>query len=358
MNFHKRTQAFWQWFTQNEEELFHMVQHPDGEHPERVVEFVQRGTELLAPGVKFNLGGDGEFAFTVDGEAHRFYVNPHIVRGMPPRYFGKWVFYPCLPGGHGHDFSVQVGDAELRLQDVLVRAAFEEGEALFDVVFYHPALTGISEGRALGLFSLMLELALGEGFSKLYVREVQRDVGGAADMVPLAGLEKQMKETLFAAGKPVMDNPSQRFVSYGYGPRESAELRFDVIAGHSCYTDLVAEYYAGGHAIFDACAAYGARAAYLFFPFPQQADANAVLAQRHELETALESRALHGQTAEHHSGLLLGGAAGTQCMYIDLLLYDEEAFLHRAAPLLQSFPYNCYLADFKQGSALTPLFAS
>lgn len=66
---------------------------------------------------------------------------------------------------------------------------------------------------------------------------------------------------------------------------------------------------------------------------------------RHELEDRLEAEVLKPEGL----GILLGGAIGQGCCYIDFLLFDEPAFIKKIVFLLQDYPYcDFYLSDFRQ----------
>lgn len=72
--FRKRVKDFWKWFTDNEEELSRIVENRGQLDGGDAVEFVTAGTNLIDEDVHFNLGGDYEFTFTVEGNTHLFYL--------------------------------------------------------------------------------------------------------------------------------------------------------------------------------------------------------------------------------------------------------------------------------------------
>ena len=65
--FRKRVQDFWKWFTDNEEDLARIVENRGQLESGDAVEFVTAGTNLINKDVHFNLGGDYEFTFSVEG---------------------------------------------------------------------------------------------------------------------------------------------------------------------------------------------------------------------------------------------------------------------------------------------------
>ena len=65
--FRKRVKDFWKWFTDNEEDLSRIVENRGQLDGGDAVEFVTAGTNLIDEDVHFNLGGDYEFTFSVEG---------------------------------------------------------------------------------------------------------------------------------------------------------------------------------------------------------------------------------------------------------------------------------------------------
>ena len=75
-------------------------------------------------------------------------------------------------------------------------------------------------------------------------------------------------------------------------------------------------------------------------------------ALRAELASRLETEVLGQRGSGQELGVLLGGADGLQHGYIDLLLYDTEAFLASVGQLLKDYPYTFYLSPFYQHGTL------
>ena len=72
--FRKRVQDFWKWFTDNEKKLSQIVENRGKSDSENAVEFIAAGTNLINEEVHFNLGGDYEFTFSVEGHSSLFYL--------------------------------------------------------------------------------------------------------------------------------------------------------------------------------------------------------------------------------------------------------------------------------------------
>lgn len=357
MNLRQRTDAFWAWFLENEETLSDMVENHAKYGSQKIVDFVKDGVALLADNVQYNMGGDHEFTFAVDGEPHRFYLYPYILSRMPKKLKDKWKFFPCMQSIDGRNIGFEMHGKDFDMQAVMVAADFNEERAIFDLRYYHPNFAGMEPKDASHVCILMTELCVGEGMSSVYVGKRELAEKPEESMMPLTELEKHITKTLNDAGKEMMNNPSQRYNGYRMQPQPQTALRFDVISGSTRFMYLISDYYANETWLADRIERYGAKATFLMFAYAEGEDRSALLQKRYDIEDKLENEVLGQEGSGEEIGMLLGGAMGEQCVYIDLLLYDEEAFLEKVKPVLAEFPYKFYLSPFKQNAKLMQMFS-
>lgn len=353
MPFRERVQEFWKWFTDNEKELSRIVENRGESDSGNAVEFITAGTNLIGKDVHFNLGGDYEFTFSVEGESHLFYLYPYLVSQMPAQFKDKWHFFPCNPGMDA-SFTFAMYGADIDMAQVQLSVSYQEEANAFAIRFYEEQLCALEEAQCYNAYYIMMEIMLGEGLSFLYVSQVERAEAPIEDAVMLPDLRAHITETLKAHGKDVCDNPQQVYTGYRFEPQANNDLRYDVIAGSSCYQSLLGAYYNGSTELIDRLADFGARAVFIAFPYEQtdEEDSKKILAFRYELEDRLAEDLL----APQGLGLLLGGAIGTDTCYIDLLLFDAPAFMEQIVPFLESYlQYRFYLSDFCPGSDLCRL---
>ena len=323
--FRKRVQDFWKWFTDNEEDLARIVENRGQLESGDAVEFVTAGTNLINEDVHFNLGGDYEFTFSVEGSTHLFYLYPYVVSQLPAQFRDKWHFFPFNQGTDA-SFSFGMYGVNVDMAQVQVSAAYQEDINAFNINFYEEQLCSLEEAQSYNAYYIMMEIMLGEGLSYQYVGSVEK-----------------------------ADAPLEVYTGYRFEPQESEELRFDVVAGSSCFQPLVADYYNGLEELFNRLNRFGAQAVFIAFPYEnnEEGDGKKALDFRYELEDRLSEELL----APEGLGLLLGGAVGTGTCYIDLLLFDEPAFMEKIVPFLKDYPqYRFYLSDFRQGSDLCRLY--
>ena len=324
---------------------------------EDTIEFIRSCNShlpLIDEDVHFNLGGDYEFTFSVEGNTHLFYLYPYIVSQMPAQFKDKWHFFPFNQGTDA-SFSFGMYGANVDMAQVQVSAAYQEDINAFNIHFYEEQLCSLEEAQSYNAYYIMMEIMLGEGLSYQYIASVERADAPLENMIKLPELRAYITDTLKAHGKEIFDNPQQVYTSYRFEPQENEELRFDVMAGSSCFQPLVANYYNGSTELFDRLNGFGAQAVFIAFPYEnkEEGDGKKVLDFRYELEDRLAVELLEPEGL----GLLLGGAIGTGTCYIDLLLFDELAFMEKIVPFLKDYPqYHFYLSDFRQGSDLCRLY--
>lgn len=338
----RRVKEFWNWFVENEEKLSGMMNPKSMEEPDAFMEFISKGTNLISEDMHFNIGGDHEFTFSVEGWPDLFIIYPYIISCMPECLKGKWKFFPFNPGKVG-SFAYRVHDTDVDMGKIMVKASYDEKRENFNIRYYDKNLCALPEENSDGNFHVILELVLGEGVSFKYVNGIERASGIEEGMIALSGLRQHIEETVKSHGHEFFENPKDVYTGYQLTPKESDELRFDVIVGSTCLYSLVADYYNDSTDIFDHANSFGAQAMFLVFPNSTEGDDHQILDFRHDLEDRITEELLE----PGNLGVITGGATGTEYSYIDLFVYNLRAFVKKVIPLLDEYPeYSFYISDF------------
>lgn len=339
----RRVEEFWDWFVENEEKLSDMMHPKSKEEADAFTKFVNEGTGLLSENTRFNVGGDHEFTFSVEGWPDLFILYPYIISRMPESLKGKWKFFPFNQGMKGSSLAFRMYDTDINMAKIKVNASYLEESNDFNIRYYDENLCALPEEKSNGIFHIILELTLGEGVSFKYIREIERVSGTEDGMITLSELRRHIEETLKSHNQEFFENPKDIYTGYQLAPKESDELRSDVIVGSTCLYSLVADYYNDSTDIFDHANSFGAQAMFLVFPNSTEGDDHQILDFRHDLEDRITEELLEPE----HLGLITGGATGTTYSYIDLLVYDLPAFIRKIRPLLEEYPaYSFYISDF------------
>lgn len=336
----RRVKEFWNWFVENEEKLSGMMNPKSMEEADAFMEFISKGTNLISEDMHFNIGGDHEFTFSVEGWPDLFIIYPYIISYMPECLKGKWKFFPFNPGKVG-SFAYRVHNTDVDMGKIMVKASYDEKRENFNIRYYDKNLCALPEENSDGNFHVILELVLGEGVSFKYVNGIERASGIEEGMIALSGLRQHIEETVKSHGHEFFENPKDVYTGYQLTPKESDELRFDVIVGSTCLDSIVADYYHGSTEIFDHADGFGVQALYMVFQNGVGEDN--ILNFRHDLEDRITEEILE----PGNLGVITGGATGTEYSYIDLFVYDLRAFVKKVIPLLDEYPeYSFYISDF------------
>lgn len=336
----RRVKEFWNWFVENEEKLSGMMNPKSMEEADAFMEFISKGTNLISEDMHFNIGGDHEFTFSVEGWPDLFIIYPYIISCMPECLKGKWKFFPFNPGKVG-SFAYRVHDTDVNMGKIMVKASYDEKRENFNIRYYDKNLCALPEENSDGNFHVILELVLGEGVSFKYVNGIKRASGIEEGMIALSGLRQHVEETVKSHSHEFFENPKDVYTGYQLTPKESDELRFDVIVGSTCLDSIVADYYHGSTEIFDHADGFGVQALYMVFQNGVGEDN--ILNFRHDLEDRITEEILE----PGNLGVITGGATGTEYSYIDLFVYDLRAFVKKVIPLLDEYPeYSFYISDF------------
>lgn len=353
--FKKRIDDFWKWFAANEAQLIAILDNKekDGNQNE-IVGFISEGTSLLSEDVHFNIGGNYEFTFSIEGNTDLFYIYPAVIAQMPEQFRDKWHFFPFNQGVDNADFSLRMYGANISMSDVRVEAVYNADQGCFDIKFYQKDLCDLPEAQCYNAYYIMMEIVLGEGIASQYIGNVDKADTMSKNMMPLPQLRTYIEKTIKENGKKLFFSPADVTVSYNLKPQDRDVFRYDVIAGTTRFFGLAVDYYQESTQLFDHLLGFGVKAAFLVFPCENEEDKKKALDFRYKIEDLLEEKLLNQQQG---LGVMLGGAVGVENFYIDLLLFDQDAFIKKVVPLLAEYPdFQLYMSDFYQGSSLTPLF--
>ena len=361
LNFARRTEQFWNWFIENEEALSAVALNPmpsDGD-AEKLIGLVNEGLGMIAEDVKFNIGGDHEFTFTVSGNYELFFLLPYVTANLPAQFRNKWKFYPCMPGTNGRSFGFRMLglDAEIvDSDDVMVSAAKDAGGNSATVRFWAKGWAKVDDRDCLNAFYILMEILIGEALSAYCVEGIERADSLAEDMFPLTKLQKWLLDNICENGEA--PDPADMHSAYEMEPQNiNEEPRSDVFVGTANYMPLIDDYLDKSDNAYNTFAAFGARPMFLYFDYPANDEARqAAFDKRNQIMDMIEEKILGERGSGKEIGVLLGGAMGIYRAYIDLLLYDEQLFIEKARELLKDEPMAILCKEFIHGGNEIPLF--
>lgn len=345
----ERVSDFWNWFAENEEKLSQYIENVRENDSEKIVSFLGSGLNLAISDCHFETGGNFEVSLASDGSLAMMFLTNYLCRNMPEAFNDKWHFNPWKPAMPGAE--VGIGGIRLGAEDILLDVSISEESRRLNLLFYNETLTNLDEEQAYHVFYLVLEATLGENICMGYIGFVEMAEAPNEAMMPLSELDGFLKKILEESGDPLEEdyNPCLNYSGYGIEPSENTNPRFDIIAGFTCLPDLLDEYYAAeDRSIFELFKNSGAKAVFMTMNRKNPEDHTEDLELRNTIADRLETEILGEPGNGNEIGVILGQAIGLSHCYIDLLLYDEKAFLEKAGQVLQDYGEAFFLYDYHQ----------
>ena len=321
--FKERVELFWQWYADVAPRFFETIE--SGECDSLVDEVSQFMGENM-PGLAwvFGPGEKDGHSFTVSGEGM-------VAKQLLAEYWfsqaaelSGWTFYQSRQANRDlNDVAIEIqGLGHVDAENYLIRTTVDDERQTLDIVAWHHLYEKLPEEHHIQLLFLLLDEALGEFGTQAWIGDI------SIAEVDESELDGRIVHRLTELPKFISDvqryhqwekhSPLQSYTSYTIRQQQET-LRGDTVAGTTCIPRLVfALIDEGGKLGEDPLSDTGASMAFLeidgeVFPDGEQAPV------RHNIEEALEER-LEGDCL----GRTLGGAAGLNASYIDLLLIDGD----------------------------------
>ena len=321
--FRERVDLFWEWFPTVSDRFFETIEAGNcGDLADEVSQFM--GDNLPGLAWVFGSGEDGGHSFTVSGEgivAKQLLADYWLSQKVELR---GWTFYESRqPSRNLESIALEIeGLGRVDTESMLIQTEVDEQREVLDIVAWHPLFERIPQDHYAQLLFLLLDETLGEFGTQTWL--------GKIDTEPLSSEQLDGRRTHRLMDLPKFIKNIQRYHGWeklsplrsytGYSiRRQQPVLRGDTVAGTTCIPNLVFELIEeGGRLDEDPLDQTGAELAYLQIDgavFPRGDEAGT----RHNIEEALEE-----DLEPNRLGRPLGGAAGQESSYIDLLLIDGQ----------------------------------
>lgn len=362
INFEERVNRFWKWFEENEKVISDFIEKKSDMSSDEIVKFVSNGVSLISNDLQFNFGGDYEFTFTIEGKEYLFYLTPRIAAAMPEKLKSKWKFFPYMPKQNIDDFNFKMYDKDFSFNEILVYPEYDDNANLFNLYFCNEKLNELEEDYAYNVFYIMLEHAIGENISRIYLGNVEKSYEKLDGSIELTKLYDFIINTLKNINKDIILDPINRYTVYECKPTDNF-FREDIFMGNSCYMELLNDYTNYNIDSVVNISKMGARAVYLAYVFSDNNDNDfddkninqKLLDERNQITDELESM-MGERGSGKEIGIVLGNAFGIVGGYIDLILYNQDEFIKRAKEVLKKHNYKFRLLRFRQYSEIIKTF--
>lgn len=356
-SFAARVDTFWHWFEENESTMDNLCTRHNYDK-DKCREFLMKGLSVLGCKTYIRFINNHEACLITGSNDHLFYLHSYLIRCMPENLKKKWTFHPYDPGFDISELKIDVDGQTMRVAEIQVKATYDSSTNRAKVEFYHPLFNKASNRQeAYNAFCNIVYFNLGEAFSQTYICDIIQASEAQEDMLPFVMLHDDIVRQIKSCGMRVCNSPEDLRFDYQceYSLQEDAafEARLDIIGGTTSYPLLIKDFYQGKTKRFSNFLSYGAKTAYLAFTYNSEKEREQMLALREELEDRINKEIFLNSDGYPGSGRVLGWATGTECMYVDLLLFDEKDFIRRIRKMAKDYPVNMYLSDFHLGAWYT-----
>jgi len=339
--FAERTLLFWEWFGENEKKISKLIDDRSKKDSEAIVSLISEGLSILSDKIYFNIGGQHEFTFSVDGKTHLFYLLPYVVSKMPSKFDKKWNFFPYMNGTDGKSFAISMNGIEVNADKTFVLLTPTENKK-YDLEYYSESFSSAEDERG-SVFSTLMNNIVGERLTFMCIENVSYTDSKKDGMIPLTEMEEKLnsevKETL----------PTDLFIPYDLEPDDDdLTLRYDIGVGMTNHLGLIEEFFNGNGNTYTSFTRMGASPVFLYFCHNDEYEKCAEECEK--IAELLKKSVLDGKNGY---GVYLGYAMGTRCGYVDLLIFDIDRFIAEIPDILKGIPRPIFISYFyKQSDSL------
>ncbi|HLP50623.1 MAG TPA: hypothetical protein VK154_07035 [Chitinophagales bacterium] len=327
--FKQRVTLFWQLFTAQEKELRDSI---SAGNTEKIIDLINSFFKRSNIEIAFQTGFNGdkyEFFFSPEGNRNVQFLTRCIIDMSP--HLQHWLFYPSKPGvseSRLSEISIKLSDdTGITPGELFITPVLDEERNRFDIKVYHRALTNLPENDRFMITFLLLDEALGEYGTEMFIGKIEHSGTRSDGDIDLITFRKRVDGYKAEIGFDEDTTPDQLRSLYTIKPQDksSYSLREDVYVINTTNIQLFENY--GKSNLLEK---FGA--SYIFAAIDMALfDMENFLNQRDEISDNID---LEMQNA--NDGFVVGFATGKQKCYIDLIIFDADNSISRLKAVLQA----------------------
>jgi len=334
-SFIQRVDQFWSWFAENSQRLLDGI---DNQEFDALVPEVSDQVKAMAP-LAWVFGPPPEgatghsFTLTPEGNAYKQHIIEFVLSRRPE--LENWTFYNSKQPANSVDgISIDVMGEKLTAQEFWVVATPNAERKKVDLKLWHPLFAKLSERDQQQLTFIWLDESLGEFVVENQIGHIDISPEGLEESFPINELKEVFYKQWDEAGWTA---PDPTLIYAGYSINEDAlkpdRIRGDVYMGSTCLFQLVSDFIKTDGQMEHPTPDIGIEFFFLAMPI-ENFTAGEPVQQRSEVEDALEA-ALSADL----SGKVVGGAAGTKFMYLDIMAFHPQQALRHIQETAANSPY-------------------
>lgn len=338
--FKLRIEEFWKKFQVKELELYQMIQSQDD--PEAIMSRMQELLDVAFDSVYFELSlqdNKCEIILTPEGNRVKWILYYYWMIMAPAELSIRWNFYAAKPPvAEALPVSFNMYDIEVSDTDFDIYAEVNRSSSVIDLYVHAPKFDTCTEQQKYTILYVLLEHYLGEINLMEYVGDITFVAEGEeqGDRVDAVNLLFFLNDHIDKNKWLAINKPTDCFSTYSMDPVEedTLDLREDVIAGNSSCIPVINEYYNDDPTAFRFAMENGALIGFFYYDNTRFTPQTSVAFREEMTEKLLES------TKGMNIVDVIGGATGLDYSYLDVIVYDFEAFRSIAKELLEIYDFD------------------
>lgn len=355
-SFKKRVQQFWEAFTKEEGQIRDMMDNKA--EGETLLNFVNSILQIAFTEVYFEMGINKEDKYelilTPEGDHIRLLQLYYWQQQAPAKLSEKWNFYSSKPNSSNSNWRMEMYGVSIDRDDITLYAEIDNERRKFNLEIYCPKLMSLDENKRFSMFFIFLDQMISELYTMEYIGyidfvETELD----KEHIKINELKAYIDDTIEKNEWSTYTNPYEIFHAYQMTPSEAENwtLREDIAMGYTSCTGVLNAFYKNDEEVINKYKDDGVVFGFLFVNNTHIPRENVV-----NFRTEIEDLIIE-KTAQSGIAYCLGGATGFHFSYIDLIIFDFDAFIDIIKEVI---PFNKYeefgYSDFVSNS--TPIMLS
>lgn len=347
-SFKNRILQFWNAFAEEEAIIRQMIDNnADGN---ALITFTKSILNIAFTDVQFQIGinieNKYELTLTPQGDRIKLIQYYYWSQYTPNHLQEKWIFHASMPALKDTNYKVEMFDVILDEKDLTLYPTINHFDSKIELEVYCPKLNGKTDSQRYAIFFVLLDQHISEQYSIEHINNIQFvDQKENVKGISITQLKKHIDSIIDKNGWANNRNPLDGYI--GYNVQQSSDphwiLREDIYAGYSSCTAPISAYHFKDDSFVDKYLQDGIVFGFLFYE-----NSGTLNEQLVPLRATIEDQLIE-QSTKQGIATCIGGATGFHFSYIDLIIYDYDAFLKIAKTIFSK--YNFEEAGFSRFQA-------
>lgn len=337
-SFKSKVQQFWLAFSEEEATIREMI---DNEvEGNTLISFTKSILKIAFTDIEFQLGInlENKYELTLSPQGDRIkLIQYHYWLKYAPKHLKKrWDFFSSKPALVNTKYEVDMFGVNLTNKDLLLYPEINYSSSKIELKVYCPKLQNLSDSQRYSMFFIFLDQYISELYSIEHISNIEfireKLKGGEIEMT---SLKEYIDSAITENGWINSDNPLDAYLGYKVKRTDKKDwiLREDIAAGYSSCTSPISSYHFKDETFFTKYKEEGVIFGFIFYEnldIPQ----DEIVPTRATIEDEIIER-----TVQHGIANCIGGATGFHFSYIDLIIYDYEAFLKIVKSIMSTYTF-------------------